>query len=339
MDTNQNKIEIKAKDKSLIIGLAIVAIVVVALGVIGFIFIRPVPNVIQGQADATSVRVSGKLPGRVAEFYVEEGQPVKQGDTLVRIHSSLVDAKLMQAEGMKSVATATNQKVDAGTRLQIKNAAFDLWQQAIAAETITRKTFDRMEALYKQGVVSEQKRDEASAAYTAATAAAKAAKSQYDLAVEGAQREDKEAAASMVTVAEGGVKEVQSILEDQYLLAPCDGEISDIYPNVGELVAPGAPIMSVVKLSDTWVTFNVREEVLNHLTMGKEVDLMVPGLDNKTVKMKVYYIRDMGSYAVWSATKATGQFDSKTFQVKMRPDKPIPNLRPGMSAILEGVNY
>lgn len=335
MDNKENTIEIKSKDKSLIVALAIIIIVVICLGIVGFVFIRPAPDDIQGQADATAVRVSGKLPGRVAEFYVEEGQQVKKGDTLVRIHSSLVDAKLMQAEAMQSVATAQNQKVDAGTRIQIKNAAYDLWQQAIAAETITRKTFERMESLFKQGVVSEQKRDEAQAAFSAATAAAKAAQSQYEMAQEGAQIQDKESAKALVNVAKGGVMEVESILEDQYLTAPCNGEISDIYPNIGELVAPGAPIMSVLKLEETWVTFNVREDLLNRLTMGKDVEIMIPGLNNMRTTMKIFYIRDMGSYAVWSATKATGEYDSKTFQVKMRPAKQIENLRPGMSIILE----
>lgn len=335
MNNDDNKIEVKAKDRSLFAGLGIIIGIVIALTIIGFIFIRPVPEIIQGQAEATSVRVSGKLPGRIAEFYVEEGQHVNKGDTLVRIHSSLVDAKLLQAEAMETAASAQNEKVDAGTRKQIVNAAYDLWQQAIAAETIAKKTYERMESLFRQGVVSEQKRDEAQAAYNATTAGAKAAKSQYEMAVEGAQKEDKTSAKAMVNVAKGGVKEVEAILEDQYLTAPCDGEISDIYPHVGELVAPGAPIMSVLKISDTWITFNVREELLNDLTMGKEINVKIPALDNSKAKMKIFYIRDMGSYAVWNATKATGEYDSKTFQVKARPGKPIENLRPGMSIILE----
>ncbi|MDD2961101.1 MAG: efflux RND transporter periplasmic adaptor subunit [Muribaculaceae bacterium] len=330
----QNKTEIKAKDKSLMAALGIIVAVVLILAIVGLLLIRPASTILQGQADASSVRVSGKLPGRVAEFYVEEGQAVKQGDTLVRIHSSLVDAKLMQAQAMETVASSMNQKVDAGTRIQIKNAAYDLWQQAIAAETITKKTYERLESLYKQGVVSEQKRDEAQAAYTAAQAAAKAAKSQYDLAVEGAQKEDKASAAAMVNAAKGSVDEVKAILEDQYLTAPCDGEISDIYPHVGELVAMGAPIMSVLKVQDMWITFNVREEMLNDMPMGKEIEVMIPALNKQKAKMKVFYIHDMGSYAVWSATKATGDYDSKTFQVKMRPETRIPNLRPGMSIII-----
>lgn len=335
MNTNESPIEVKAKDKSLLVALAIITIVIICLAVIGFIFIRPVPEVIQGQADATSVRVSGKLPGRVVKLFVEEGDKVKKGDTLVQIHSSLVDAKLYQAQSLENAASAQTEKVDAGTRIQIKNAAYDLWQQAIAAETITKKTYNRMENLFKQGVVSEQKRDEALAAFNAATSAANAARSSYKLAEEGAQKEDKTSSRAMANAAKGGVQEVKSMLEDQFLLAPCDGEISEIYPHLGELVAPGAPIMTVLKLDDMWVTFNLREEMLKDLPMGKEVEVMIPALDSKKVNMKVYYIKDLGSYAVWSATKATGEYDSKTFEVKLRPEKNIENLRPGMSIIIE----
>lgn len=335
MDSTENKIEIKSKDKSLLAALAVVVLVMICLCIVGLLLIRPADLVVQGQAEATSVRISGKLPGRVVEFYVEEGQKVHKGDTLVHIHSSIVDAKLYQSQAIENAAAAQTQKIDAGTRSQIVSGAYDLWQQAVAAQTIAKKTYTRMENLYKQGVVSEQKRDEALAAYNATTSQVQAAQSQYEMAKEGAQREDKMSAQAMQNAAKGGVMEVQSLLEDQYLTAPCDGEISDIYPHVGELVMMGAPIMSVLKLQDTWVTFNVREEMLNELTMGKEINVMIPGLDKKKTTLKIYYIHDMGNYAVWSATKATGQFDSRTFEIKARPEKPIENLRPGMSVILE----
>ena len=302
---------------------------------IGLFLLKPEPQIIQGQAEATQVRVSGKLPGRVVEFMVEEGQHVLAGDTLVHIHSSLVEAKLSQAEAMETVAKAQNKKVDSGTRVELLNSAYDMWQQAQAGLTIAKKTYERMQSLYKKGVVSEQKRDEAEAAYKAMVATESAAKSQYEMAKAGAQAEDKAAAAAMVAAAQGSVAEVESILSDSYLTAPTDGEISDIFPNVGELVSLGAPIMNVLKLDDMWVSFNVREDLLENLTMGAEVQAIIPALENKEVTLKVFYIRDMGSYAVWRATKVTGQYDAKTFQVKARPVEPVDNLRPGMSVLLK----
>ena len=323
------------KERSLVVGLIALIVIIVVLALIGLFLLKPEPQIIQGQVEATQVRVSGKLPGRVVEFMVEEGQHVLAGDTLVHIHSSLVEAKLSQAEAMETVAKAQNKKVDSGTRVELLNSAYDMWQQAQAGLTIAKKTYERMQSLYKKGVVSEQKRDEAEAAYKAMVATESAAKSQYEMAKAGAQAEDKAAAAAMVAAAQGSVAEVESILSDSYLTAPTDGEISDIFPNVGELESLGAPIMNVLKLDDMWVSFNVREDLLENLTMGAEVQAIIPALENKEVTLKVFYIRDMGSYAVWRATKVTGQYDAKTFQVKARPVEPVDNLRPGMSVLLK----
>ena len=270
----------------------------------------------------------------MVEFYVQEGDLVHKGDTLVHIHSSLAEAKLEQAQGMETAARAMDRKVDAGTRSQIIQSAYEMWQQANAAVTITKKTYDRMQNLYSEGVMSEQKRDEAKAAYDAAVAAAKAAESQYSLAKSGAQSEDKTSAAAMVTVAKGGVSEVEALLEDQYLTAPCDGQIDVIFPHVGELVALGAPIMNVLKLQDKYITFNVREHYLKDFRMGQDVTVTIPALDNKELKARIYYIRDLGSYATWHATKTTGDWDAKTFEVKMRPAEDLPDLRPGMTVII-----
>ena len=323
------------KERSLVVGLIALIVIIVVLALIGLFLLKPEPQIIQGQAEATQVRVSGKLPGRVVEFMVEEGQHVLAGDTLVHIHSSLVEAKLSQAEAMETVAKAQNKKVDSGTRVELLNSAYDMWQQAQAGLTIAKKTYERMQSLYKKGVVSEQKRDEAEAAYKAMVATESAAKSQYEMAKAGAQAEAKAAAAALVAAAQGSVAEVESILSDSYLTAPTDGEIFDIFPNVGELVSLGAPIMNVLKLDDMWVSFNVREDLLENLTMGAEVQAIIPALENKEVTLKVFYIRDMGSYAVWRATKVTGQYDAKTFQVKARPVEPVDNLRPGMSVLLK----
>ena len=325
--------EQKKENRVLISALGLVVIIVAALAIIGFLFLNKPPQIIEGQAEATSVRVSGKLPGRVMDFYVQEGDMVKAGDTLVHIHSSIVEAKLQQARSMEEVAQAANRKVDAGTRSQIIQSAYDMWQQAISAVTITKKTYDRIEALYKEGVMSEQKRDEAKAAYDAATSAASAAKSQYEMAKQGAQSEDKQAASAMVSAAGAGVNEVEALLEDQYLTAPCDDQVDVIFPHVGELVALGAPIMNVLKIQDKWVTFNVREEYLEDMTLGKEITVMIPALKKKEAKVKIYYVRDLGSYATWHATKTTGDWDSKTFEIKARPVEDIPDLRPGMTVI------
>ena len=342
MDTNkelpagaQDPSAVTKKDKALLLTVAVVIFILAALAIVGFICLKPGPDTVQGQGEATEIRVSGKLPGRVEEIYVEEGQHVKAGDTLVRVVSTLVEAKLAQAKAMELAAQAANSKVDAGTRPQIVQAAKELWTQAQAASGITKKTFDRMQALFEKGVISEQKRDEAKAAFDAAKAGEAAAKSQYELAVSGAQSQDKEASSAMVEVAKGGIKEVDALLEDEYLVAPCDGEITVLYPNVSELVATGAPMMTLQK-DDHWAVFNVRETMLKDIALGTKLKVWIPALD-KHVDMKVFYIKDLGTYANWQATKSTGDYDARTFQIKCRPEKPIENFRPGMSVVYEGI--
>lgn len=332
-DTTNNPSAEQRENKILLVSLGILVVACIVLAIIGFFFLNKPAEIIEGQADATSVRISGKLPGRVMDIYVREGDMVKAGDTLIHIHSSLADAKLLQAQSMEAAAKYQNEKVDAGTRSQIIQSARDIVAQADAAVGITEKTYTRMENLYKEGVISEQKRDEAKAAYDGAVAARKAAQSQLDLAIAGAQKQDKESAAAMVDVAKGGVAEVQSLLEDQYLVAPCDGQIDQIYPEISELVSLGAPLMSLLKLQDKWVTFNVREEFLNDMKLGDEIEVMIPALDKKKTKAKIYYVRDLGSYANWQATKSTGQWDSKTFEVKARTTEALPDLRPGMTVV------
>ena len=332
MKTNTTH-SVKQSNKNLILAFfSLVGVIIVAI-IVGFYVLRPTHEIVQGQAEADETRISGKLTGRIDRFYVEEGQNVSKGDTLVAIHSEIADAQLQQVEAMRTAAIAQNQKVDAGARKQVIQGAYEMWQKALAGVDIARKSYDRVQALFDKGVVSAQKRDEAEANYKAMVATEKAAKSQYDLAVAGAQREDKEMAAAMVDKANAGIDEVNAYLTDGFLTSPINGQISVIYPLYGELVGAGAPIMSVLNLDKMWVSFNVREELLKDLQIGTELSLKIPALDNREVPMKVYMIRDMGTYAVWRATKATGSYDAKTFEVRCRPDQPVEGLRPGMSAL------
>lgn len=320
-------------NKTLIITMALIIVAVAVIAIIGFLFLNKPADLVEGQIDGSSVRVSGKLPGRVVDIYVHEGDTVHAGDTLVHIHSSVVEGQLVQAQAMERAAAAQNQKIDAGTRSQIIQSAKDLVSQADAAVGIAQKTYDRLQRLYTEGVVTEQKRDEAKAALDAAVAGRDAARSQYQLALSGAQKEDKASARAMVAAASGSVDQVQALLDDSYLIAPCDGTIDQVFPEEGELVAMGSPIMNILK-TDRFVVFNVREELLKDLTMGKEISVRVPALD-KTIKARIYYIRDKGSYATWRATKATGDWDSRTFEIKARPVDPTPGLRPGMTALFD----
>ena len=300
----------------------------------GFFLLTPPDDIIMGQAEATQVRISGKVPGRIEAYRFSEGDKVKVGDTLVFLDTPEVLAKLQQAEAVRRAAEAQNAKAIKGARAQEIAGAYEMWQKAEAGLDIAQKSYTRVQNLFDKGVMSAQKRDEAEASYKAMAATEKAAKAQYTMAKNGAEREDKMAAEALVNRAKGAVAEVESYIKETYLIAPAAGEVSEIFPKVGELVGTGAPIMNIAELNDMWVTFNVREDLLKNLTMGAEFEAVVPALDNKTVSLKVYYLKDLGTYAAWKATKTTGQFDLKTFEVKASPMEKVENLRPGMSVII-----
>ena len=303
----------------------------------GFFLLTPPDDIIMGQAEATQVRISGKVPGRIEAYRFGEGDKVKAGDTLVFLDTPEVLAKLQQAEAVRRAAEAQNAKAVKGARAQEIAGAYEMWQKAKAGLDIAQKSYTRVQNLFDKGVMSAQKRDEAEANYKAMIATEKAAKSQYDMAVDGARAEDKAAAAALVQQAGGAVAEVESYLKEAALVSAVRivviGFMSERFPEVGELVGTGAPIMNITDLNDMWVTFSIREDHLKDIKIGSELDAFIPALDNRPIKLKVYYMKDMGTYAAWKATKTNGQFDSKTFEVRARPVEKVADLRPGMSVI------
>lgn len=312
-----------------------VLVVIALIALAGFFLLTPPDDIVMGQAEATQVRISGKVPGRIVSYRVGEGDKVMAGDTLVFIDTPEVNAKLQQAEAAQAAAEAQSAKARKGARVQEITGAYELWQKSVAGLDIAKKSYQRIQNLYNKGVMSAQKRDEAEANYNAMLATEKAARSQYEMAKEGARQEDKTAADALVRQAGGAIAEVESYVSEATLLSPINGEIAERFPQVGELVGTGAPIMNIVDLNDIWVTFSIREELLKNIRIGNELNAFIPALDNQPIKVKVYYMKDMGSYAAWKATKTTGQYDSKTFEVRARPIEQVEGLRPGMSVIMK----
>ena len=307
--------------------------VVAVVGLIGFLTLGNKQEVLQGQVEVNEYRVASKVPGRILEIRVKEGDYVKAGDTLVIIDAPDVMAKQAQAESAESAASAMNEMARNGARQEQIRAAFEVLQQTKAGLEIAEKSYNRIQRLFDEVVMSEQKRDEAFANYKAMEAQVKAAQSQYDMARNGARREEKMAAAAQVKRAKGAVAEVNSYVNEMVQVATHDGEVSEVFPEVGELVGTGSPIMTISLMNDVWASFNVREDQLGSMAVGQTIHAFVPAF-NKDMDFKVYYMKDQGSYATWKATKANGQYDLKTFEVKAKPLKEYEGLRPGMSVII-----
>lgn len=324
--------------KYLSISFIVILVAVVIISAVGMALLGKKPVILQGQIESTEIRISGKLPGRIDTFLVEEGQFVKQGDTLVVINSPEAQAKYQQANAMEDVAIYQHQKVDEGTRKQIINSLLQLWNKSKSDLQLAGTTYKRIQALYKDSVVTSQRKDEVEALYQAAVANEKAAHSQYQMAVEGARLQDKESARSLVQAARGTVEEVEALLQDARLTAPESGQISTIFPKRGELVGAGMPIMNLVVLDDVHVVLNVREDRLPFFKMGGTFLADVPAIDKKGIEFKIYYISPLGSFATWKSTKQTGSYDLRTFQLHASPTSKVEGLRPGMSVLVEFEN-
>lgn len=324
----------KKQHKSVLLGVVSFAAIIIIVGIIGALTIGTEKDYIQGQVDVSEYRVSSKVPGRILEIRVKEGDFVHAGDTLAILDAPEVEAKKVQAQSVENAAAAISDMAQEGARKEQVQGAFELWQQAKAGAEIYKKSYERVQRLFDEGVLSEQKRDEAYAQYKAYEAQEKAAKSQYDMAKNGAREQERRAAASQLGQAKGVVQEVSSYIHETVQIAQMDGEVANIYPKVGELVGTGSPIMTISLMNDMWGTFNVREDRLNGMKVGDTFTAFIPAF-NKDVELKVCSIKDQGSFATWKATKSNGQFDLKTFEVKARPVQKFEGLRPGMSLVVK----
>lgn len=326
----------KNKNFTIILAAALTLVGIIVITIVVGLSLPKHPDIIQGQAETTDYRLSSKVPARVCEIRVQEGDHVRRGDTLVILEAPDIRAKLSQAEAAYAAAQAQEQKAQNGTRQEQVQQAYEMWQKARAAMEVAEKTYHRINRLFENGVMAEQKRDEAQAQYEAMVATERAARSQYDMAVNGARIEDKAAAGAQVRRAQGAVSEVNSYMDETVLLATADGIVTEIFPEPGELVGTGAPIMNVSCTDDVWFTFNIREDLLPGLTVGTETEVYLPAFD-KRIPVRITKMKDVGTFAVWKATKALDGFDLKTFEVKARPlnMEGLENVRGGMLVIME----
>lgn len=320
------------QNREILVGLAGFIAIVLFVALLGWIILGGKDTSLQGQVEVDEYRVSFKVPGRIAEIRVHEGDFVHKGDTLAILDAPDIEAKQTQAMSVEEAASALVEKANNGARKEQVRGAFELWQQAKAAVEIAQKSFDRISRLYEAGVVTAQKRDEVEAQLKAYTAQCEAAKSQYEMAEKGARYEDKKAATAQKGQAQGVVAEVNSYIKEMVQVAQFDGEVNTIYPKVGELVGSGTPVMTISMMDKVWAVFNVKEDRLQGLKPNDEISVYSPALD-QDLTLKVTSIKDQGSFAVWKPTKDNGGYDLKTFEVKAVPTAKVEGLRPGMSLI------
>ncbi|AWL79011.1 HlyD family secretion protein [Capnocytophaga canimorsus] len=304
------------------------------IGLSIWFFASSEPDYLQGQVEARQINVAPKVPGRVKTIYKKEGEYVKAGELLLELESTELDAKLAQAQAAKSAALAQSNKAQRGARSEQIQGTYNLWQQAKVAAELAEKTYQRVSNLYQDKVLPAQKKDEAYTQMIALQKQEQAALSQYEMAKNGARSEDKEAASALVAQAQGVITEVEAYKEGAKVFAPADAEIQSIIPNEGEIVNAGYPVMNLIDTNDQWVVFNIREDKMKQYKIGNKFKGIVPALGNQQIEMEVKHIAVQADFATWTATKAKGDFDRKTFAIKAYPTAKIADLRPGMSVLI-----
>lgn len=323
----------KKVNKPVLLSAAAVACLLV-LGVGFWMGTHPSEEPLYGVMQAKTVDVAAKVTGRVETLPVHEGDTVSAGQLLMTLDIPEVEAKLKEVEALKSAATARQSLVDEGARPQEIRAAKAQMQRAQAGQELAQKTFNRVHALYREGLISKQKHDEALAQKKSADELLAAAKEQYDIALTGARTQEKQAATALTAQATGGVEQVESLVKEKNVTSPIASEISRIYVEIGEVAAAGLPLATLVDLSDQWAVFNIREDDLPKITKGAVLSAEIPALNAKNVQFKVYFINPRGDYATWRATRQSSGYDLRTFEVRARPVQHVSDIRPGMSVIV-----
>jgi len=296
---------------------------------------QPQAIILQGEIDAQSYNISSKVAGRVSKIFVSKGDIVEIGDVVFTISSPEVEAKLEQAEAAKEAASAERKKAETGARKQEIQAAYDTWQKAKVAESLMKATYERIERLFKEGVVAEQKKDEVYTKYKAAKYDSSAAKQIFIMTKEGVRVEVKEAASAQEKVYKAKVDEVNAFMKETTQYSFHKGEVSEILIHTGELSPTGFPIVSLIDIDEAWAKFFVREDYLMFFKKGKNFKVKIPALGENNYTFKVSNIAVMGDYATWRATESGKGFDMKSFEVELKPVDFIPDLRVGMSVLLE----
>lgn len=325
----------KTTNKILVISFAVILLTILTLSILGIFLMRDKDIIVQGQIEAEEYNISGLLPGRIEDIYVKKGERIEKGDTLVHIISREMLAEYEAQKSLESVASLQSEKIDAGSRKQLISIAKELWDGAKADLRLAKTTYERIKTLYEDSIVSLQRRDEVEAIYKSALAAERAAYYQYQIAIEGAQEQDKASAKAMASAAKNNSEVVKALLNDSKLISPISGEVATIALNEGELSSIGTSIMTIIDIENPYLVINIREDLLKNFKIGEIISCDIPALALKDVSFTINYIAPLGSFATWKATKDSGGYDLKTFEIQAIPTVKINDLRPGMTCLIK----
>jgi HlyD family secretion protein len=328
---SKDKAPPSARAPAIIVGVFIAAVV----GLSVWYLVRPQPLLVQGEVDATRLDIAARVDGRVADIPVVRGQNVPAGAVLVRIDNPETIAKHEQALAAKTVAEAQLANINAGTRPEVIAARKAALERSQSSVVLAQKTYERTSQLAEHGNAPQARLDQATDSLHESQRATDQAKSNYEQAVNGYTREEHEIAQANVGKAVADISAVQSIIDQMVVYAPVAAQVYQRNVNPGEYVSPGVPLVTLIDLNDLWVHFDLREDLVRTLKVGDRFGVRIPALGDRRILVEVRLIATKGEYASWRATRATGDFDLRTFSIRAYPVEKVPELRPGMSAYLD----
>jgi len=325
----------KARSPSRLTSIFVVLLFLAVAGLSIWYLVRPQPLLVQGEADATRFDIAARVDGRVSEIPVERGQDVAAGTVLVKIDNPETIAKNQQALAAKVVAEAQLANIHVGTRAEVIAARKAALERAQASVVLAQKTYERVSQLAEHFNAPQARLDQATDTLHETQRAVDQARSAYEQAVNGYTKEEREIAAANVKKAIADIAAVQSILDQMVIYAPVASQVYQRNVETGEYVSPGVPLVTLIDLNDLWIHFDLREDLVRTLKVGDKLDVRIPALSDRRITVEVKLIATKGEYASWRATRATGDFDLRTFSIRAYPVDKVPELRPGMSAYLD----
>ena len=312
-------------------------VLILLLGLIAFGLwksYQPKEIELQGRVEADTIHVSTKVPSRIEEIYVHDGQKVSKDQELVRLFSPEVDAKKQQALAALQSALALQSTAERGSQQENIDSLYANWQSLKAQEALAKTTYQRGANLFKEGVISRQRRDEMQAAALSTSQLTEAAYQQYARAKRGSTPQQLSSADAQVQIAQAAVAEANALAAETKLRSPIDGTVSKTYGKVSELVAMGVPVVSILQDDDLWVSVNVREDLYAQIYKAKSMDGFIPAL-NQTATFKIKTIDAEGEFATIKTTRQTGGYDIRSFKIHLAPVQPITDLKVGMSVLFK----
>ena len=323
--------------KSALLKLGIVIILILLLALIAFGLwksYQPKQVELQGRVEAETIHISTKVPSRIEEIYVQDGEKVQAGQELVRLTSPEVAAKKQQALAALQSALALQSAAERGSQQENIDSLYANWQSLKAQQQLAQTTYQRGQNLFKEGVISRQRRDEMQAAAISAAQMTEAAYQQYARAKRGSTPQQQSSADAQVKIAQAALDEANALEAETQLVAPSAGTISKTYGKVSELVAMGVPVVSLIQDDSLWISLNVREDQYAQVYKAKSLEGFIPAL-NRSAQFTIDHIEAEGEFATIKTTRQTGGYDIRSFKVQLQPTQAIPDLKVGMSVLFK----